>query len=174
MLTAPDLLAEEHNLADFACGRPELDAWLRDRAKDNQPSGNTRTRVVVDTEAKPERVVAFYSLAPACVAREQLVRKLKTNAPARVSMILLARLAVDRAYVRRGIGAHLLLDAFRQSVAGAHYVGGRGIMTYAKDDDAAAFYLKWKFQQMPGDERLLVIPMEVVRSSLAEALSAAA
>lgn len=84
-------------------------------------------------------------------------------------MILLARLAVDAAYAGRHIGRHLLLDAFNRCVAAADQTGGRGIITHAKDEAAAGFYLRWKFQRMPGDPLLLVIPVKMVRASLAAA-----
>lgn len=58
---------------------------------------------------------------------------------------------------------------FNRCVAAADQTGGRGIITHAKDEAAAGFYLRWKFQRMPGDPLLLVIPMEMVRASLAAA-----
>lgn len=112
MLTPPHLITEEHDPSEFACGRPALDVRLRARAIANHRYGHTKTQVVVDTEARPNRVVAFYSLAPAAVVRAQLARSLRHGAPDPVPMILLARLAVDAAYAGRHIGRHLLLDAF--------------------------------------------------------------
>ena len=69
-------------------------------------------------------------------------------------------------YAGRGIGRHLLLDAFRRSADAAAQIGGRGIMAHAKDEEAARFYLRWKFDRMPGDAPFMVIPIEVVRTSL--------
>jgi GNAT superfamily N-acetyltransferase len=172
VLTPPHPITDEHNVAGFACGRPALDDWLRTRAKRSHHHGNAKTQVVVDTEAG--RVIAFYSLAPGSAVRDQLVRKLRDNAPDPVPMILLARLAVDTAYTGRGIGPHLLLDAFRRCVAAADQIGGRGVMTHAKDEEAARFYLRWKFQRMPSNPLLLVMPIEVVRASLVEASQEAA
>jgi GNAT superfamily N-acetyltransferase len=171
VLTPPQPITADHDLSRFACSRPELDAWLRDRAAISHAYGHAKTQVVVDDETGA--VVAFYSLAPGSVVHARLVRKLRTNAPNPVPMILLARLAVDAAYAGRGIGRHLLLDAFRRSDLAAREIGGRGIMTHPKDEQAASFYLRWKFQRMPGDPLLLVIPMEVIRASLAAAAQVA-
>lgn len=166
MLTPPSPISEDHDVSSFSCGRPALDTWLQTHALHNHRYGNAKTQVVLDMEAGPGRVVAFYSLAPASVVRAQLARKLRTNAPDPVPMILLARLAVDSAYAGRGIGKHLLLDAFRRAEAAAQQIGGRGIMAHAKDEDAVSFYLRWKFQRMPGDTLLVAIPIDVVRTSL--------
>jgi GNAT superfamily N-acetyltransferase len=172
VLTPPHPITEQHDLSQFACGRPALDAWLRDRAISNHRYGHPKTQVVVDTDAGSNRVVAFCSLAPSSVVRENLSRPLRHQAPDPVPMILIARLAVDAAYAGRHIGRHLLLDAFGRSVAAADQIGGRGIMTHPRDEQAAGFYLRWRFQRMPGDPLLLVIPMQVVRASLAAASQA--
>jgi len=150
MLTPPHPIAEDHDLFHFACGRPALDAWLCERAMANHRYGHTKTQVVVDTDAGSNRVVGCYALAPASVVRAQLVRSLRHQAPDPVPMILLTRLAVDAAYAGWHIGRHLLLDAFRRFAAAAEQIGGRGSMTHAKDEAVATFYLRWKFQQMPG------------------------
>ncbi|MGH7080394.1 MAG: GNAT family N-acetyltransferase, partial [Acetobacteraceae bacterium] len=163
-----------HELVHFACGRPALDAWLRTHALASHRYGHARTQVVADTDAGVRRVVAFYALAPASVVHARLSAKLRQNAPDPVPMILLARLAVDAAYAGRGIGRHLLLDAFKRAELAAREIGGRGIIANAKDEPAAAFYLRWKFRRMPSDPLLLVIPMELVRASLTAAAQEAA
>lgn len=73
-----------------------------------------------------------------------------------------------------GSGGISLLDTFRRSDLGAREIGGRGIVARAKDEQAAGFYQRWKFHPMPGGPLLLVIPMEMVRASLAAASEAAA
>ena len=143
-----------------------MDHWLRQHALRSHEAGHAKTQAVVETDFGPTTVAAFYSLAPASVMRGQLTGNLRRNAPDPVPMILLARLAVDTRHARGGIGRHLLLDAFRRSVGAAAQIGGRGIMTQAKDEEAAGFYLRWKFVRMPGDPLLMVIPIEVVRASL--------
>ncbi len=51
-----------------------------------------------------------------------------------VPVILLARLAVDHTWQRRGLGAALLLDALRRILAAADIVGVRAVMVHAKDE----------------------------------------
>lgn len=168
-LTSPQPITGDHDLSSFSCGREELDNWLRNRAVQNDLRGHSKTQVVVDLECGGGRVAAFCSLAPASVVHAQLTRSLRNNAPDPVPMILLGRLAVDVAYAGKGIGSHLLLDAFRRASAAAAQIGGRGMITHPIDEQAASFYLRWKFQRMPGAALLLVIPMDVVRASLAAA-----
>jgi GNAT superfamily N-acetyltransferase len=174
VLLPPQPITEEHDLAGFSCGKPALDKWLRERAVSNHLFGDAKTLVVVDADAGPNRVVAFYALAPGSVIHSQVVAKLRRNAANPIPMILLARMAVDSAYVGKGIGKSLLFHAMTRAELAAREIGGRGIMVDAIDEDAARFYLRWKFKPMPGNPLLLIKSMDIVRASLAAATQAAA
>ena len=45
----PELLAGDHLLEGFDCGKPALNQWLIRHARKNQASGSSRTWVVVET-----------------------------------------------------------------------------------------------------------------------------
>jgi hypothetical protein len=48
----PELLTAVHDLAEFSCGKPSLDRWLKTRALSNQEKGFTALIVnAVDVEA---------------------------------------------------------------------------------------------------------------------------
>ena len=66
-------------------------------------------------------------------------------------MILLARLAVDRTWQGKGLGAALLLDALRRILAAADIVGVRAALVHAKDETARQFYEHFDFDQSPID-----------------------
>ena len=59
MISAPHPLTEAHQVANFDCGEPSLDDWLKRRAAKNQASGSLRTYVVCDGEV----VIGPYCLA---------------------------------------------------------------------------------------------------------------
>ena len=59
----PELLAGDHLLDGFDCGKPALNQWLIRHARKNQASGSSRTWVVVETDSR--EVVAFYASATA-------------------------------------------------------------------------------------------------------------
>ena len=48
ILSAPQPLAERHQLADFDSSEPTLDDWLKRRAAKNQANGSSRTYVVCE------------------------------------------------------------------------------------------------------------------------------
>ena len=74
-LSAPELLTARHDVAEFSCGQPALDHWLKTRALANQAKGFTVVMVVHDAL----RVVGYYGLAPTAVVAAVLPRR---SAPA--------------------------------------------------------------------------------------------
>jgi len=99
-LTSPAPLAEYHELVEFDSGVPELDDWLRRRARANQAGGASRTFAVCEGN----RVVAYYALAFGVVRTLEAPGRFKRNMPDPIPVAVLGRLAIDRTYQGRGIG----------------------------------------------------------------------
>ena len=57
-LSSPETLTALHDVSQFACGKPVLDAWLKTRALSNQQKGFTAVLVVHEQM----RVVGYYGL----------------------------------------------------------------------------------------------------------------
>ena len=57
-----------------------------------------------------------------------------------VPVVLLGRLAVDRRWQGRGLGADLLRDAVLRALSAGETIGVRAILVHAISDDAKAFY----------------------------------
>lgn len=68
--------------------------------------------------------------------------------PARhpVPVMILARLAVDAAHQRRGLGRALLRDALLRTAQAADIAGIRCLRVHAKDDDARRWYESWDME----------------------------
>jgi hypothetical protein len=96
---APTLLAAEHNVDDFNCGKEPLDLFLKKFARQNQKKGSSRTYVTCP-DSEPGRVVGYYSLAYASVLLENAPAAVQKGMPPKyeIPVMLLARLAVDTAY----------------------------------------------------------------------------
>ena len=163
MLSAPELLTTEHDVASFSCGRPALDHWLKTRALTNQLKGFTVVIVVHDAG----RVVGYYGLAPTAVVPAVMPRSIKTGQPPTpVPCLLLGQLATDTAWAGRGIGTGLLRHALIRSVEGARLVGGRALVVNALDDDAAAFWLRHGFVPSKDDPLVLFRSIADIAASL--------
>lgn len=145
-IKAPEPLTASHAVDRFACGVPVLDDWLRRRALANQLSGATRTFVVNDPS---QRVLGYYALAAGAVARSGATPSVRRNMPDPLPVLVLARLAVDRDAQGLKLGAALLQDAVRRTVAVSGDAGVRALLVHALDDRARQFYEHYGFQPSP-------------------------
>jgi predicted N-acetyltransferase YhbS len=149
----PEKLSSEHDLSGFDSGEPTLDEWLRRRAIQNEGSGASRTYVV----CADARVAGYYSLAVGAVAHSQSPGRVKRNMPDPVPVMVLGRLAVDRSFQRRGIGAGLLRDAVQRTVQAARIAGIRAILVHAISGSANRFYENHGFVASPVDPLTFMI-----------------
>jgi predicted N-acetyltransferase YhbS len=77
--------------------------------------------------------------------------------PDPVPVMVLGRLAVDRSFQRRGIGAGLLRDAVQRTVQAARIAGIRAILVHAISGSAKRFYENHGFVASPVDPLTLMI-----------------
>ena len=69
------------------------------------------------------------------------------------------RLAVDRSFQGRGVGAGLLRDAVLRTVQAAEIAGIRGILVHAISEKAKRFYESQGFTTSPVDPLTLMITL---------------
>ncbi|MBB4576404.1 GNAT family N-acetyltransferase [Rhizobium lentis] len=161
-LSPPAPLADHHELAEFNSGVPELDEWLRRRARANQAGGASRTFVVCEGN----RVVAYYALASGAVRQPEAPGRFRRNMPDPVPVAVLGRLAIDQSLQGRGIGRALVRDAGLRLVNAAEILGIRGLLVHAISDDARAFYEAVGFLPSPSDPMMLMVGLHDLNSAL--------
>ncbi len=165
-LQPPQPITPEHAIADFECGHETLDRWLKRKALANEASGASRTYVLCD--AADGRVIGYYALAAGSVARREALGKLRRNTPDPIPVMVLGRLAVDRRWQGRKLGAALLRDAILRTLSAAGIIGARALLVHALDDEAARFYRRHGFLDSPIDPRVLMLPLETARKALTD------
>jgi GNAT superfamily N-acetyltransferase len=163
-LSAPEPLAPEHDLSAFSCGVEPLDAWLKQRARQNEVGGASRTYVVC---ADGRRVVAYYSLAAGSVLHSAATGRVRRNMPDPVPVALLGRLAVDRRWQGRRLGAALLRDALLRVIGAAETIGVRALLVHAISDEAKRFYEHWGLRPSAVDPMTLMIAIKEAQRTLA-------
>ncbi|MGD9981129.1 MAG: GNAT family N-acetyltransferase [Hyphomonadaceae bacterium] len=163
-ITNPAVLKVGHDVTGFDCGREQLNAWLRDRAKKASENDIARTYVVCRGS---KRVVGYYALAAGAVAHASAPGGLSRNTPDPIPVIILARLGVDAREQGQGIGRDLLADAMRRALQAARIIGARALLIHALDADAATFYeaLGMKRLKAP-EEATFFITMKEMRAGL--------
>ena len=162
--TAPEPLADTHDLSEFDCGEPALNNWLRERAPKNE-SRFSRTYVVCEGN----RAIAYVCIAAGSIERGDAPSRLCRNAPNAIPVSIIARLAVARSHAGQGLGANLLADALRRVALASQTIGMAAVLVHAKDDDAKAFYMRCaEFIEFPADSRILFLPMETVLATFSQ------
>jgi GNAT superfamily N-acetyltransferase len=162
-LTLPQILKlrPTHAIDGFDCGVESLNTYLKRFALPNQSAGGAQTYVA----ELGDDVAGYYSL---CAAQVEFAgapaRLAKGMARHPISVILIARLAVDHAWHGKGLGAALLVDALRRILTAADIVGIRAVMVHAKDERARRFYEHFDFDPSPVDPlHLFLLIKEIAR-----------
>lgn len=157
-LSPPVPLNADHDLAEFDCGEPALDDWLKHRALRNE-SRFSRTYVACEGN----RVVAYYCISAGAVERAASPGKLRRNAPDSIPVSIIGRLAVSRTHAGRGLGADLFADALRRIALASQSIGIAAVLVHAKDEKAKRFYIACaEFIEYSADSRILFLPIETV------------
>ena len=154
-------LRRDHVLEGFDCGMEPLNRFLIRNALQNQQANASQTYVLITTD----RVIGYHTLVVGEVAfaaaPERLTKGLARHS---VPIMLLARLAVSRAYQGRGIGRALLKDALLRTLQAANIAGICAFAVHAKDDGARAFYGHFDFIESPTDPMHLFLLLKDVRA----------
>lgn len=146
----------------FACGVDALDDWLTHHA--GQAQRKRLASVWVATpEDRPAEIVGYYSLAPMQIAFEDAPASLRKKLPRYpISVALIARLAIDRRWQRRGFGGVLVFDALARSLRASEAVPTQAVVVHAKDEAAAAYYEHFGFRRFLTRPLHLFLPMASV------------
>lgn len=156
-------LATTDQVEAFDCGQPALNQFLQRHALVSQKSNSAQSYVC----CLGDDVVAFYSLTVGSVAPQNApVRAMKGQARHPVPVMLLARLAVDQAHQRQGLGQALLKDALLRTAQAADIAGIRCLLVHAKDDAARSWYENWEFEPSPTDPYHLFLLLKDLKAIL--------
>jgi GNAT superfamily N-acetyltransferase len=148
--TAIRRLEEPDSVENFDCGDGALNNYLQRHAWNNQQKSSMGVTYVAAESSMPTAVIGYFTLATSSIPRDSLPKKHVRGLPAYdLPTILLARLAVDRRFVGRGLGHALLSEALKISLSVAKQVGCRCVIV-----DAYRTALDWygKYGFIPIEE----------------------
>jgi ribosomal protein S18 acetylase RimI-like enzyme len=151
-------LIGSHDRQSFDCGRPELNDWLKQVARQHQDKGLSKTFVAID-ETDTTRIRGYYALTLAELENRHLPDAWAKKLPHRVPGVRLGRLAVDKTVQNKGLGELLLVDALMRAQCIYTNAGGIGLFVDAIDEQAAAYYRRFGFEVSPDNPRVLFLPV---------------
>lgn len=155
----------KHDRNRFNCGIEALDNYLKVIASQQAKKDNSRTFVLEDDNDK-SHIIGFYTLTMTPIDLRALPTKLQKKHQSSTSGGLIARLAVDERYKRKGFGEWLLIDALTKLLAASDSVAFPVVIVDAKDG-AKQFYQRYGFQAFHHAYNKLFITVADVRASLA-------
>jgi GNAT superfamily N-acetyltransferase len=158
-------LARSHIRSRFDCGQPSLNDFLRTLVSQYEKRNLGRTYVAV--QGSDCRVFGYYTIASGAVAFEHLPAEAARKLPRHpLPVVLVARLAVDRAVQGQRLGEKLMLDALARSVDLSDELGIHAVVVDAIDRQAKAFYQKYRFIPLLDSEFHLYLPITTIRTLL--------
>ena len=157
-------LGRAHNRVDFRCGEDALDRYFQTLV--TQDVRRRMANCFVAVEQDSEVVAGFYTIAasglPLLELPEPEVRRLPRYPT--VPAVRIGRLAVDRRFAGRGIGAAMLADAARRvmQVPPAVFT----LVVDAKNEAAARFYEHHGFLRLVSAPMTLFLPLATAEKTL--------
>lgn len=120
------------------------------------------TNCFVAVEVATGTVAAFYTLAAASIPVSELSVELTKRVPRYpvLPAVRIGRLAVDRRFQARKLGAALLADAGARALGAAP--ASFTLLVHAKNDAATAFYEHHGFIRLASQPRSLFLPLATV------------
>jgi GNAT superfamily N-acetyltransferase len=134
-----------------------LNQFLQRFALVSQQANSSQTYVCCCEGA----VAGFYSLTVGSVEPGTAAPRVAKGVPRHpVTVMILARLAVNLPQQGLGLGKALLKDALLRTAQAADIAGIRALLVHAKDDVAKRWYLQWEFEPSPSDPLHLFLLMK--------------
>lgn len=161
-----EAIDKQHDRNGFDCGQPELNQFLRMHARQSHERGAAKTFLAID-DAKPTKVLGYYSLSPASVEYARTPNLLRRGLGRYdVGAYRLGRLAVHLDAQGQGLGGQLLLAAGRRCLRVAREVGGTVMLIDAKNEKVATWYASFGALPLIDAPLTLLLPLDLVTAAV--------
>ena len=158
MLEELALDATLHDRANFQCGEPALDEYLRKYAVQQSAKGIGSVFVLVDS-TQPSKILGFYTLSAAQIGVAQLSDAERKKLPRYpVPCFRMGRLARSIEHSGAGIGGLLVGLAVDRCLKARAHVGAYALLVDAKNEKAKAFYQHYGFTACVDSPMTLYLP----------------
>lgn len=154
---------KRHERQNFDCGVEALNNYLKLMANQHSIKDNSRIYLLEDSK-NANQIIGFYTLTMVSIDLSLLPKNLQKKHHNNYSAGLIARLAVDKRYAKKGFGAWLLVDALKKLLMASDTVGFPMIVVDAKEG-SSTFYEQFGFTPFIDEENKLFISVADVRAS---------
>jgi len=157
---------ESEDRSGFDSGTPELDEYLKQRARQDIRRRISGCYIAVDPSSA--MIAGYYTISACHVRLTDLPDAWRKKLPRypNIPAVLVGRLAVDRRFRGRKIGSGLIVDAATRSMRAEVVVNL--MVVDAKDDAATRFYRHHGFVENPDNPKQLFVPLKRIVDALQE------
>jgi ribosomal protein S18 acetylase RimI-like enzyme len=166
--TFVELDVASHDRESFDCGEDELNDFIRTKASKHMLVGISRTMLLpaaTPLASGKLPICAFYTIAPASIARETFPKELAKRLPFYpIPVFLIAQLAVHSECHGQGLGKITLIKALEHLYKVNDHMKAFAIIVDCLNGAAEKFYSKYGFEilcQHNGRTRMF-LPMKAV------------
>ena len=160
-------LSVSSNIKGFDCGVEELNDLLQRLSLVYQSRRFGFTILCHQYDDPNQRVIGYYTVAPAQIFRTELPEKFITGPrPNPIPAFRLCRLAIDKTFQGKGIGEITLFDALKKCHEGSTFFGGALVIVDAKNDRGKNFYAQYGFHPISSDPLCMVISLKNISKYL--------
>jgi hypothetical protein len=156
-------LSAEHDRAMFSCGIERLDAYLKQRASQEQKRDLAVVYVLTFEGSKD--IIGYYTLSSYAAATIDFPEELRKHLPKYpvVPATLIGWLAASNNFEGQNLrlGETLLVDALLRAWVSRKAVGSWAVIVDS-EPEAKGFYLKYGFIPFPGKPSKLFMPMATI------------
>lgn len=157
-------LSREHDRSRFDCGNPDLNDFLRTKARKHADQSISVTWVAVQEGEK--RILGYITLALGAVAFADADPEVTKGLPRYPLPVMhVGRLGTDVSMQGKGIGSLLLRFAAERTIDIADSAGMFGMELVAVDQAAFDYYLRRGFKPLRTGTMRLYMPTDHLRAS---------
>lgn len=159
-----EALTPHHDRSAFDCGAEPLNRYFRQQV--TQDARRRVTACFVAVEQGRGGVAGYYTVASSSVPLTDLPEEVTKKLPRYPSVpaVRMGRLAVDRQFTGKGLGAAMLADALARSLNAE--IAAYALVVDAKDEQAAAFYRHHGFLAFNDNQLALFLPLATAQDPL--------
>jgi ribosomal protein S18 acetylase RimI-like enzyme len=157
-------LGAEQDRELFRCGEGALDRYFQTQVTQDIRRRVANCFLAVDTVTS--QIAAYYTISAASLPLADLPPDETKRLPRYPSVpaVRIGRLAVDRKFQGRGLGAALLADAASRTLKAD--AAAFTLLVDAKNDQAVGFYQRFGFRVLSSQPRTLFLPLATARKVL--------
>jgi ribosomal protein S18 acetylase RimI-like enzyme len=156
-------LSAEHDRSGFSCGEHALDTYFQTQV--TQDVRRHITNCFVAVERATAIVAGFYTLAAASIPVLDLPASVTKRLPRYpvLPAVRIGRLAIDRRFQGRKLGAAILADAAARALSAAP--ASFTLLVDAKSEAAIAFYEHHGFLRLASQPKSLFLPLAALATA---------